>query len=55
MKGKSFETVTEPPTVQKFERLKTIEKELRDALERAVSLNVPHAMDSTEEETTEKN
>ncbi|KAG2406361.1 uncharacterized protein HKW66_Vig0056170 [Vigna angularis] len=55
MKGKSSETVTEPPTVQKFERLKTIEKEHRDALERAVSLNVPHAVDSAEEETAEKN
>jgi len=56
MKGKSSETVmTEPPTVQKMERLKTIEKEHRDALERAVSLNVPHAVDSAEEEEAEKN
>jgi len=47
--------VTEPPTVQKFERLKTIEKEHRDALERAVSLNVPHAVESAEEEALEKN
>lgn len=55
MKGKTSETVTEPPTIQKFERLKTIEKEHKDALERAVSLNVPHAVDSAEEETAEKN
>lgn len=44
------QTVTVPPTVQRFERLKTIEKEHKDALERAVSLNVPHAVDSTAEE-----
>lgn len=47
--------MTVPPTVQKFERLKTIEKEHRDALERAVSLNVPHAVETAEEEASEKN
>lgn len=46
----STKTVTVPPTVQKFERLKTIEKEHQDALERAVSLNVPHAVDTAEKE-----
>ncbi|XP_029126550.1 uncharacterized protein LOC109796076 isoform X2 [Cajanus cajan] len=55
MKEKSSETVTDPPTVQKFERLKTIEKEHKDALERAVSLNVPHAVDSAEKEASEDN
>ncbi|GLU10664.1 hypothetical protein SLE2022_274500 [Rubroshorea leprosula] len=34
---------TVPPKVQKLERLQTIEKEHKDALERAVSLNIPHA------------
>ncbi|WJX32149.1 hypothetical protein P8452_20513 [Trifolium repens] len=48
-------TVTVAPTIQKFERLKTIEKEHKDALERAVSLNVPHAVDSAEEEHLENN
>lgn len=51
----SSETVTVPPTVQKFERLKTIEKEHKDALERAVSLNVPHAVDAAENEPSENN
>jgi hypothetical protein len=48
-------TVTVAPTIQKFQRLKTIEKEHKDALERAVSLNVPHAVDSAEEEHLENN
>ncbi|KAB2612285.1 hypothetical protein D8674_034601 [Pyrus ussuriensis x Pyrus communis] len=45
----SFETVTTAPKIQKLERLQTIEKEHKDALERAVSLNVPHAVTSNEE------
>ncbi|KAI4299597.1 hypothetical protein L6164_033040 [Bauhinia variegata] len=44
MKDSSTETLTVPPTIQKMERLKTLEKEHKDALERAVSLNVPHAV-----------
>ncbi|XP_042500256.1 uncharacterized protein LOC122078356 isoform X2 [Macadamia integrifolia] len=44
MKKSSDETMTTAPTVQKLERLKTIEKEHKDAIERAVSLNVPHAV-----------
>lgn len=36
-------TITTPPAIPKFERLKTIEKEHKDALERAVSLKIPHA------------
>lgn len=53
----SSETVTVAPTVQRFERLKTLEKEHKDALERAVSLNVPHAVDSdtAENEPSENN
>jgi len=51
----SSKTMTVPPTVQKFERLKTIEKEHKDALERAVSLNVPHAVDTVEKEPSEDN
>lgn len=51
----SSKTMTVPPTLQKFERLKTIEKEHKDALERAVSLNVPHAVDTVEKEPSEDN
>ncbi|MED6143301.1 hypothetical protein PIB30_004802 [Stylosanthes scabra] len=53
MKEHSAETVTVPPPMQKFERLQTIEKEHRNALERAVSLNVPHAVDAAEDELGE--
>ncbi|CAN6700204.1 unnamed protein product [Malus baccata var. baccata] len=45
----SSETITTAPKIQKLERLQTIEKEHKDALERAVSLNVPHAVTSNEE------
>lgn len=55
MKDRSSETVTVPPTVQRFERLQTIQQEHRDALERAVSLNVPHAVDTAEKEPSENN
>lgn len=44
MKESTAETVTSPPRIQRIERLQTIEKEHKDALERAVSLNVPHAV-----------
>lgn len=44
MKESTAETLTSPPRVQSIERLQTIEKEHKDALERAVSLNVPHAV-----------
>lgn len=40
-----------PPAQQRMERKQTLEKEHRDALERAVSLNVPHAISSAEEST----
>ncbi|CAH9106172.1 unnamed protein product [Cuscuta europaea] len=42
--------VTNAPQVQKMERLQSIKKEHEDALERAVSLNIPHALPTTEEE-----
>ncbi|KAL6003481.1 hypothetical protein ACLOJK_023711 [Asimina triloba] len=38
-----------PPPEQRFTRLETIKKEHKDALERAVSLNVPHATTTTDE------
>ncbi|KAF5747469.1 hypothetical protein HS088_TW05G00190 [Tripterygium wilfordii] len=50
MKETSAETITTPPKVQKLERLETIEKEHKDALERAASLNIPHAVTTIEEE-----
>ncbi|KAK0599339.1 hypothetical protein LWI29_004396 [Acer saccharum] len=39
----SSETITTPPKVQKLERLKNIEKEHKDALQKALSLNIPNA------------
>ncbi|MCD7465755.1 hypothetical protein HAX54_001853 [Datura stramonium] len=52
LKEASAETATTPPKVQKIERLKTIEKEHKDALERAVSLNIPYAVGLDEEESS---
>lgn len=49
MKEMSSETRTTAPKIQKLERLQTIEKEHKDALERAVSLNIPHATTDTED------
>ncbi|KAJ4826709.1 hypothetical protein Tsubulata_023398 [Turnera subulata] len=46
----SCETITTPPKVQKLGRMQTLEKEHKDALERAVSLNIPHAVTALEEE-----
>ncbi|XP_049366216.1 uncharacterized protein LOC125831066 isoform X2 [Solanum verrucosum] len=51
-KEASAETTTSPPKVQKIERLKTLEKEHKDAIERAVSLNIPHAVGVGEEESS---
>ncbi|KAK9733269.1 hypothetical protein RND81_04G056000 [Saponaria officinalis] len=49
--------ITSAPRVQRIERLQTIEKEHKDALERAVSLNMPYAvsaeMVAVEEELSE--
>lgn len=53
MKESSPGTITTAPKVQKFERLKTIEKEHKDALDRAVSLNIPHAVATSEDESHE--
>lgn len=50
MKENSSETLTTAPKVQKFDRLQSIEREHKDALERAVSLNIPHAVITTEDE-----
>ncbi|XP_044478704.1 uncharacterized protein LOC123205744 [Mangifera indica] len=49
MREKIPETITAPPMVQKMERQKTIEKEHKDALDSAVSLNIPHAVTEPEE------
>lgn len=46
------ETTTTAPKPQKIERLRTFEKEHKDALDRAASLSIPHAVSSTEEEQT---
>lgn len=49
---KESKTITTAPKVQKLERLQTIEKEHKDALERAVSLNIPHAVTTPEEQAS---
>ncbi|KAI8536489.1 hypothetical protein RHMOL_Rhmol10G0260800 [Rhododendron molle] len=41
---------TTPPKVQKIERFQSLQQEHKDALERAVSLNIPHAVPAPEEE-----
>ncbi|KDO50800.1 hypothetical protein CISIN_1g013107mg [Citrus sinensis] len=53
MKESSPGTIITAPKVQKFERLKTIEKEHKDALDRAVSLNIPHAVATSEDQSHE--
>lgn len=50
MKESGGSTATTAPKVQRFERKQTLEKEHKDALERAVSLKVPHAVNSMEDE-----
>ncbi|KAK3426388.1 hypothetical protein EUGRSUZ_F02857 [Eucalyptus grandis] len=55
MRESSAETVTTAPNIQKIERLRSIEKEHEDALERAVSLNIPHAVTSRDEENPDSN
>ncbi|KAK8517750.1 hypothetical protein V6N13_127906 [Hibiscus sabdariffa] len=44
MRENKSETITVPPKIQKLERLQTIEKEHKDALQKAISLNIPHAV-----------
>lgn len=54
MRENKSETMTVPPKIQRLERLQTIEDEHKDALERAVSLNIPHAVSAVEEPTENK-
>lgn len=49
MKEISHETMTTAPKVQKLDRMQTLEKEHKDALDRAVSLNIPHAVSTSSE------
>ncbi|WOL08818.1 hypothetical protein Cni_G17571 [Canna indica] len=44
---------TTPPPQQQMDRKQSLEKEHKDALERAVSLNIPHAVTVTTEEGSE--
>ncbi|TYK01610.1 sn1-specific diacylglycerol lipase alpha [Cucumis melo var. makuwa] len=53
MKETADSTITTAPTVQKFERKRTLDKEHKDALDRAVSLNVPHAVSVDDEASRE--
>lgn len=51
LRVQSSETVvTMAPKEKRMERLNTLEKEHKDALERAVSLNIPHAASTAVEE-----
>ncbi|XP_010064841.2 uncharacterized protein LOC104451997 [Eucalyptus grandis] len=55
IRERSAETVTTAPNIQKFDRLRTLEKEHKDAVERAVSLDIPHAAMSLDEENPDSN
>lgn len=46
----SAEAPTAPPPVQRIERQHTLEKEHKKALERAVTLNIPHAVPTDTDE-----
>ncbi|XP_065849042.1 uncharacterized protein [Euphorbia lathyris] len=50
----SNETITTPPKVQKLERLQTFEKEHKDALQRAATLNIPHVVTNLDTEKEEE-
>lgn len=54
LKEDGGETITEPPKIQKFDRKETLEKEHKHALERAVTLNIPHAVMSADDEYSEE-
>nr|XP_043618163.1 diacylglycerol lipase-alpha-like [Erigeron canadensis] len=54
LKEKTSEPVTEPPKVQRFDRLQSIKNEHKEALERAVSLKIPHAETMMSPEDEEK-
>jgi hypothetical protein len=50
---KENENATTPPPQQKMERLHSLKEEHKNALERAKTLEVPHAIDISEEENHE--
>lgn len=50
LKEMSAENPRAAPRLQKMERQQTFEKEHKDAMERAVTLNIPHAVVMAEEE-----
>lgn len=50
---KEKEKATTPPAEQKMERLQSFKEEHKNALNRAKTLDVPHAIDISEEETHE--
>ncbi|KAL3630430.1 hypothetical protein CASFOL_023414 [Castilleja foliolosa] len=52
LKELNTETPMTPPKVQKLDRKLTLEKEHKDALERAVSLNIPHAVTLPDESSS---
>ncbi|KAI3784438.1 hypothetical protein L1987_43537 [Smallanthus sonchifolius] len=54
LKEKSCEAATTPPEVQRFDRVQSINKEHKDAIERAVSLKIPHAVTMMSPEEEEK-
>lgn len=54
MKESGEVTIMKAPVVPKFERLKTIQKEHKEALERAVSLNIPHSLTAMKESIIEE-
>ncbi|CAI0627101.1 unnamed protein product [Linum tenue] len=54
MKEAMGENMTTAPKAQKMDRIQTLEKEHKDALERAVSLNVPHAVSDAEAEEADE-
>lgn len=51
---KENESITIPPKLQRFDRLQSIEKEHKVALERAVSLKIPHAVTTKTPDEEEK-
>lgn len=51
MKENSSGTLTTAPEVQRVERLYTLEKEHKNALDIAVSLDIPHAVSDPQKET----
>ncbi|KAJ9557727.1 hypothetical protein OSB04_012341 [Centaurea solstitialis] len=54
LKEKSGDSVTVQPKLQRFDRLQSIEKEHKVALERAISLKIPHAVTGKTPDEEEK-